>query len=65
VGQLADEGQGDHGAGDGGQVQRRAAIAVGDGGRAGGLEGEVLGGQRQQQLLLAVALRAGLLDRGG
>jgi hypothetical protein len=42
---LADEGERDHRAGNGAQVQRRAAVCVGDGGRAGGLQGEVLGGQ--------------------
>jgi hypothetical protein len=64
MGDLADEGQGDHGAGDGGKVQRRAAVAVGDGGGAGGPQGEVFGGQGLQQLPLALGVPAGLLWSG-
>jgi hypothetical protein len=42
---------GGHRAGHGAQVARRAAVAVGDGGRAGGLQGDVLGGQGLEEPL--------------
>jgi hypothetical protein len=48
---LADEGDGDDGAGQGAQVQGGTPVGLGDGAHAGGLEVELLGGQRRQRQL--------------
>ena len=48
---LADEGDGDDRAGQGAEVQGGAAVGLGDGAHAGGLEVELLGGQGRQRLL--------------
>jgi len=48
---LSHEGDGDDRAGQGAQIQRGAAVGVGDGAHSGGLKVELLGGQcRQRQL---------------